>query len=192
MKGLRDRGGRLLFDGTTDEQALEGHDVYLTLDEGIQHVAEQEIDAAQRTYETKGASIVVLNPNTGEILAIASTPGYNPNDYSESEADSRRDRAVTDRFEPGSVMKPFTIAAALSAGTLKPTDSGLLRARNLPARGRHHPRHPLQRLADADPDSRRSSNVGALKIGLGVGEPALYAMFRKFRLRRTHGTAAAG
>jgi len=180
VKGLRDRGGRLLFDGTTDEQALEGHDVYLTLDEGIQHVAEQELDAAQRTYETKGASIVVLDPNTGEILAIASTPGYNPNDYSESEAESRRDRAVTDRFEPGSVMKPFTIAAALSAGTLKPTDTvycehGTYQLGAVTIHDTHFNDWltPTQILA-------RSSNVGALKIGLGVGEPALYAMFRKF------------
>ncbi len=63
VKGLRDRAGHLLFsDGTSDEEALEGHDVTLTMDEGIQHVAEQELDAAQKTYETKGASIVVARP----------------------------------------------------------------------------------------------------------------------------------
>ena len=86
VNGLRDRTGTLLFSqGTTDERALAGHDVYLTLDEGIQHVAERELDTARRTYETKGGSIVVVDPNTGEILALASTPGYNPNDYSESD-----------------------------------------------------------------------------------------------------------
>src|SRR5208283_3352876 len=102
---------------------LQGYDVTLAIDEGIQHVAERELDAAMRTYETKGASLVVIDPTTGEILALASAPGYNPNDYTDSEADARRDRAVTDRFEPGSVMKSFMMAGALAAGALKPTDS---------------------------------------------------------------------
>jgi cell division protein FtsI (penicillin-binding protein 3) len=180
VKGLRDRGGRLLFDGVTDEQALAGHDVFLTLDEGIQHVAEQELDAAQRTYETKGASIVVLDPNTAEILAIASIPGYNPNDYTESEAESRRDRAVTDRFEPGSVMKVFTIAAGLTSGTLKPTDTVYCEhgAYQLGAITIHDTHlndwlTPTRILAI-------SSNIGALKIGLAAGEPNLYATLRRF------------
>ena len=124
VQGLRDRSGRLIFEGGGDDaQALQGYDVVLSIDEGIQHVAERELDAAMRTYETKGGSLVVVDPLTGEILALASVPGYNPNDYTESDADARRDRAVTDRFEPGSVMKPFTIAGALAAGTLKPTDT---------------------------------------------------------------------
>ncbi|HLK39871.1 MAG TPA: penicillin-binding transpeptidase domain-containing protein, partial [Polyangiaceae bacterium] len=119
VHGLRDRSGRLIFEGETDGRALQGNDVVLTLDEGIQRSAERELDAAMRTYETKGGSIVVLEPTSGEILALASVPGYNPNDYTESDVDSRRDRAVTDRFEPGSVMKPFLMAGALAAGTLK-------------------------------------------------------------------------
>jgi len=123
VHGLRDRSGRLIFEGGGDGQALQGNDVVLSLDEGIQHVAEREIDAAMHTYETKGGSLVVVDPFTGEILALASVPGYNPNDYTDSEADGRRDRTVTDRFEPGSVMKPFLMAGALAAGTLKPTDS---------------------------------------------------------------------
>jgi len=86
-------------------------------------VAERELDAALHTYEPKGASLVVVDPMTGEILALASSPGYNPNDYSDSDPEARRDRAVTDRFEPGSVMKPFLIAGALNAGSLKPTET---------------------------------------------------------------------
>jgi cell division protein FtsI (penicillin-binding protein 3) len=181
VKGLRDRSGRLIFsEGTTDEQALAGHDVTLSIDEGIQHVAEKELDAAQRTYETKGASLVVMDPNTGEILALASTPGYNPNDYSDSDVDARRDRAVTDRFEPGSIMKVFTVAAALAAGTLKPMEQIYCERGNYQiANVTIHDTHvndwltPTQILA-------RSSNIGALKIGLGLGEPGLYAAFRRF------------
>ena len=181
VKGLRDRAGHLLFsDVTTDQAALEGHNVTLTLDEGIQHLAEQELDAAQKTYETKGASIVVMDPNTGEILAIASTPGYNPNDYGESDVEARRDRAVTDRFEPGSAMKVFTVAAALAAGSLKPTETifcehGSYKLGTVTISDTHVNDWltPTQILAI-------SSNIGALKIGLALGEPSLYAAFRRF------------
>jgi cell division protein FtsI (penicillin-binding protein 3) len=181
VKGLRDRSGRLIFaEGSNDDQALEGHDVTLSLDEGIQHIAEQELDSAQRTYETKGASIVVIDPNTGEIYALASSPGYNPNDYGESEVESRRDRPVVDRFEPGSAMKPFTVAAAFTAGTTKPTESiycehGIFEIGNVVIHDTHVNDwlNPTQILA-------RSSNIGALKIGLSLGEPGLYAAFRRF------------
>ncbi len=181
VKGLRDRSGRLIFSqGVTDEQSLAGHDVTLTLDEGIQHVAEQELDAAQKTYETKGASLVVVDPNTGEILALASSPGYNPNDYGDSEVDSRRDRVVTDRFEPGSVMKIFTVAGALAAGTLKPTEAiycehGSYQLGSVTIHDTHFNDWltPTQILA-------KSSNIGALKIGLNFGEPGLYSAYRRF------------
>ncbi len=192
VKGLRDRGGNLIFDGTTDDQALEGHDVYLTLDEGIQHVAEQEIDAAQGTYETKSASIAVLDPNSGEILALASTPGYNPNDYTDSEVDARRDRAVTDRFEPGSVMKVFTVAAGLASGAIKPTDAiycehGTYQLGSVTIHDTHLNDWltPTQILAI-------SSNIGALKIGLAVGEPTLYATFRRFGFGEATGLPLPG
>jgi cell division protein FtsI (penicillin-binding protein 3) len=181
VRGLRDRSGRLIFsEGTTEEGAFAGHDVQLAIDEGIQHVAERELNIAQRTYETKGASIVVLEPSTGEILAIASVPGYNPNDYSESEVEARRDRAVTDRFEPGSVMKVFTVAGALAGGSLKPTETiycehGNYQVANVTIHDTHENDWltPTQILA-------KSSNIGALKIGLGLGEPAMYAAYRRF------------
>ncbi len=180
VHGLRDRSGRLIFDGANDTRALQGDDVALSIDEGIQHVAENELDAAMHTYETKGGSLVVVDPATGELLALASAPGYNPNDYAESDVDARRQRAATDRFEPGSIMKPFLIAGALAAGTLKPTDTidcehGVYQI----AGATIHDTHvndvltPTQILA-------RSSNIGALKIGLQLGEPALYANYRRF------------
>jgi cell division protein FtsI (penicillin-binding protein 3) len=180
VRGLRDRSGRLIFEGANESRALQGGDVTLSIDEGIQHVAERELDAAMRTYETKGGSLVVVDPATGEVLALASVPGYNPNDYTESDADARRDRAVTDRFEPGSVMKTFTLAAALNAGTLKPTDEincehGVYQVAGITVHDSHvnDLLTPTQILA-------RSSNIGALKIGLQLGEPALYAAFRRF------------
>lgn len=181
VRGLRDRSGRLIFsEGTNDEAAMAGHDLTLALDQAIQRVAEKELDAAFRTYETKGASLVVMDPTTGDILALASVPGYNPNDYGEADADSRRDRAVTDRFEPGSVMKVFTIAAALASGTVKPTEQifcehGTYQLGNVTIHDTHE-----NDMLTVTQVLAKSSNIGALKIGLGLGEPGLYGAFRKF------------
>jgi len=180
VRGLRDRSGRLIFEGDSDERALQGDDVELAIDEEIQHVAEREIDAAMHTYETKAGSVVVMDPSTGEILALASVPGYNPNDYTDSATESRRDRVVSDTFEPGSVMKPFMMAGALAAGTLKPTDTincehGVYQIGGVTIHDTHinDTLTPTQVLA-------KSSNIGALKIGLALGEPALYAAYRRF------------
>jgi cell division protein FtsI (penicillin-binding protein 3) len=181
VRGLRDRSGRLIFsEGTTDESSLAGHDVQLAIDQAIQRVAERELDVAYRTYETKGGSLVVMDPATGEILALTSVPGFNPNDYGESDADARRDRAVTDRFEPGSVMKVFTVAAALAAGTLKPTETifcehGTYSLGNVTI----HDTHENDWLT-ATQVLAKSSNIGALKIGLALGEPNLYGAYRRF------------
>ena len=182
VRGLRDREGHLIFsEGTTDEDALAGHDVTLAIDQGIQHVAERELSAAQGTYETKGATLVVMDPHRGDILAMASVPGYNPNDYTDSAADARRDRAVTDRFEPGSVMKVFTVAAALAAGTLKPTQAIFCEhgTYQLSPSVTIHDTHVNDWLSPTEVLAK-SSNIGALKIGLGLGEPGLYGAFRRF------------
>lgn len=193
VKGLRDRSGRLIFsEGTTDEATLSGHDVHLSIDEGIQHVAERELSIAMRTYETKGGSLVVMDPHTGEILALASAPDYNPNDYSESDVDARRNRAVSDRFEPGSVMKVFTVAAALAGGSLKPTETiycehGTYRLANVTIHDTHQNDWltPTQVLA-------KSSNIGALKIALALGEPGLYSAYRRFGFGETTGLPLPG
>jgi cell division protein FtsI (penicillin-binding protein 3) len=186
LRGLRDRSGRLLFsDGIQDEQALAGHDVYLSIDQGIQFVAERELRNAARTFEATGGSVVVVDPHTGEILAMASYPGYNPNDYSESDPDARRVRALADRFEPGSTMKIFTVAAGLSAKTIAPTDrlyceKGAMPLDNVVIRDTHSSEWLTitQILAI-------SSNICAAKIALGMGGDKLYDAFRRFGFGET-------
>jgi len=193
VRGLRDRSGRLLFsDGIQDERALAGHNIYLTIDQGIQYTAEQELDAAVRTYEANGGSAVVIDPNTGEILALANSPGYNPNDYSTTEPESRRDRALTDRFEPGSTMKIFTLAAALAARTLSPTqtvycEEGTMAVDNVIIHDTHINGWltPTQILA-------MSSNIGAAKIGLGLGEAQLHEALRRFGFGEETGVPLPG
>lgn len=193
VSGLRDRSGRLIFSqGGSQEESFAGHDLQLTIDSSIQHVAEKELDGAFRTYELKGGSLVVVDPNTGEILAMASSPGYNPNDYGSSETEARRDRAISDRFEPGSVMKIFTLAGALSSGTLKPTEqifceNGTYKLGPVVIHDTHQNGWltPTQILA-------KSSNIGTLKIGLGLGEPGLYSTLRKFGFAEQTGVPLPG
>ena len=181
VRGLRDRSGRLFFsEGIQDEQALAGHNVYLSIDQGIQYVAEQELEAAMRTYEAASGSIVVVDPNTGELLALASMPSFNPNDIEHSDLASRRNRAITDQFEPGSTIKVFTMAAALASHVTSPTqnvycEEGTMAIDNVVIHDTHVSGWltPTQVLAI-------SSNIGAAKLGLGVGEQRLYETFQSF------------
>jgi cell division protein FtsI (penicillin-binding protein 3) len=181
VHGLRDRAGRLLFsEGVEDEQALAGHNVYLTIDKGIQFTAERELEAAMKTYEAIGGSIVAVDPATGEILAMASTPGYNPNDYGAADPDTRRNRAVADRFEPGSSMKVFMMASALAAKSVAPNatiyaEEGSMAIDNIIIHDTHVSKWltPTQCLAI-------SSNICAAKIALGLGESRLYEGLRRF------------
>lgn len=181
LRGLRDRSGRLLFsDGIQDEQALAGHDVYVSIDQGIQFVAERELKNAATTFEAIGGSVVVVDPHTGEILALASYPGYNPNDYGESDPDARRERGLADRFEPGSTMKIFTVAAGLAGGAITPTqqlycEKGAMPLDNVVIRDTH----PSEWLTISKVLAV-SSNICAAKIALGLGGEKLYEAFRRF------------
>jgi cell division protein FtsI (penicillin-binding protein 3) len=181
LRGLRDRSGRLIFsDGVDDEQALAGHNLYLTIDKAIQFTAERELDAAIKTYEAIGGSVIVVEPQSGEILAMASAPGYNPNDYSVAKPENRRNRAVVDRFEPGSTMKVFAFAGALANHTVSPTqpiycEEGNMAIDNIVIHDTHISKWltPTQCLTV-------SSNICAAKVALGLGEEKLYETFRRF------------
>jgi cell division protein FtsI (penicillin-binding protein 3) len=143
-------------------------------------VAERELAAAVRTFEAAGGSVVVIDPRTGEVLALATYPTFNPNDYGTSVPDARRLRPTTDVFEPGSTAKIFTVAAGLAAGTLKPTDrvfceKGTMAVDNVIIRDTH----PAEWLSVAQVLAV-SSNICAAKIGLGLGENRLYEAMRRF------------
>lgn len=193
LRGLRDRSGRLLFmDGIQDEQTLAGHDVYLTIDQGIQNVAERELARAAQTFEALGGSVIVIDPKTGEILALANWPGYNPNDYRFSEPAMRRMRAVTDRFEPGSTAKIFTLAIGLDSGVIKPNErifceNGSLAIDDVVI----HDTHPSGWLSLTQVLAT-SSNICAAKIGLELGSKRLYEGFRRFGLGQETGVPVPG
>jgi len=193
LTGLRDRNGRLMFnDGVQDERVFAGHDLQLSIDQGIQFVAERELSLAARTYEAAAGSVVVIDPSTGEVLAMASWPGFNPNDYTESEASQRRNRAVTDRFEPGSTMKIFTVAAGLAGKTITPTEklyceNGKMAVVNIVIRYTQ----PTEWLTISQVLAH-SSNVCAAKIGLSMGPQALYESLLRFGFGQESGLNVPG
>lgn len=193
LRGLRDRSGKLIFaEGISDDQALAGHNLYLTIDQGIQFTAERELASAATTFEARGGSVVVVDPNTGELLALASWPFYNPNDYRESEATERRNRTHTDAFEPGSTMKMFTIAAGLQHGVITPTqklycEKGMMPVDNVVIRDTH----PAEWLTISQVLAH-SSNICAAKIGLSLGDHKLYEALRRFGFGQETGVPLPG
>ncbi len=193
VRGLRDRAGRLIFsEGIKNEKTLAGYNVHLTIDKGIQFAAERELEAAAHTFEAKSGSVVVVNPQTGEILAMASYPSCNPNDIAQSSLESRRNRAITDQFEPGSTMKVFTMAAALAHKVITPTqpmycEEGAMAIDNVLVRDTHPSAWltPTQVLA-------LSSNIGASKLGLGLGDRNLYEALQRFGFGKQTGVPLPG
>ncbi|MBM4358539.1 MAG: PASTA domain-containing protein [Deltaproteobacteria bacterium] len=193
IRGLRDRAGNMIFsEGIQDEAALAGHDIHLTIDQSIQFIAERELASALKTHEAKGGSVIVVDPQTGEILAMASAPSFNPNDYNLADTATLRNRAVGDVFEPGSTMKIFTMSGALGANTVKPDEKIFCEGGAMPIDNiTIHDTHDAEWLTVTQV-LQYSSNIGSAKIGLGVGEEKLYQTFRRFGFGENPGVPLLG
>ncbi len=193
VPAIRDRRGRVVFSQQLlDDRAAQGDDVMLTLDRTIQRIAERELALAVQTFEARAGSVVVMDPHSGEMLAIANYPTFDPNQPGASPASHRRNRAVTDRFEPGSTVKPFTVAAALAAGTIGPEQlidcmNGAMEVDEYTIHDTtpHDHLTPAQILA-------LSSNIGAAKIGGTLGRRGLYRAFRRFGFGEATGLPLPG
>jgi len=153
--------------------ARPGKTLKLSIDRRIQYLAYRELKAAVRKHSARSGSLVVLDSDTGEVLAMVNQPSFNPNNRTRMKASQMRNRAVTDVFEPGSTMKPFVVAAGLQSGQYRPattidTSPGLFRV------GRHTVRdmHDYGVL-DMTGVLRKSSNVAATKIALAL-EPETF------------------
>ncbi|MBI3171325.1 MAG: penicillin-binding protein 2, partial [Hydrocarboniphaga effusa] len=116
---VRDRSGRIIEESADEPPAESGRDLALTLDLRLQYLAYRELKAAVIEQRAKGGLIVVLDAPTGEILAMANQPGYNPNRPEDRDSRGLRNRAVTDLFEPGSAIKPLLVAQALELGAYR-------------------------------------------------------------------------
>ena len=193
VEAIRDRRGHVVFaDDMEDDRTIQGQSVVLTIDKAIQHIAERELALGVRTFEARGGSVVVMDPSSGEILALANYPPFNPNEPSKHPIAHRRNRAVVDRFEPGSTVKPFTMAAALATGAVKPNQS--INCENGVTRlgGRLlHDAHPYEWLTPTQ-ILAYSSNIGTAKIALDLGKKDLYRGFRRFGFGEPTGLGVPG
>jgi cell division protein FtsI (penicillin-binding protein 3) len=174
---IKDRLGKIVEDIESVRAARDGRDVVLALDARIQSLAYTELKRAVEAHRAKGGGIVVLDVGSGEVLALANLPSYNPNNRAKLTGAQIRNRAVTDAFEPGSTLKPFTVALALEAGRVAPTTTIQTAPGSLtigPATIRDA--HPAGALT-VEQVIQKSSNVGAAKIALALPAEHIWGMF---------------
>ncbi|MDP8961173.1 MAG: penicillin-binding protein 2, partial [Actinomycetota bacterium] len=170
-----------------------GIDIVLTLDREIQHVAERAVASALERTRAKGATVVVLEADTGEVAAMASAPGFDPNHVERSDAARQRNRAVTDMFEPGSVQKAVTAAAALEEGLAVPdtvfTVGSTIRVGSKTfAEAHRHSTKPMTLREIIE----ESSNVGTIQLALQIGEERLARYLTAFGYGRPLGLRFPG
>lgn len=183
-----DGDGRVIPETRNDIQEPEnGKDVYLTIDTTIQHITEQALGAMAQKYKPQGACAVVLDPRTGEILALANYPFYDANKARNTKSTLWRNRAVADLYEPGSTLKVVTIAAGLNEGIspnrIVANCTGLDK---IPG-GRvkcslHHPYENGHGAVDMGMIIRQSCNIGAAHVAFDIGGDKLYSYLKGFGL----------
>ncbi|MFI4962959.1 MAG: peptidoglycan D,D-transpeptidase FtsI family protein [Legionellales bacterium] len=117
---IKDRLGRVIEELGVIKEPRPGHELALSIDRRLQYLAYSELNKTVEEFAAKSGSVVVIDAENGEILAIANVPSYNPNSRGQYDRDTYRNRALTDTFEPGSVIKPFSIASALETGLFTP------------------------------------------------------------------------
>ena len=165
---------------TQDLAPRDGLNVVLTLDAGVQHIAETELAEAVKKHAPISASVVVMRPKTGEILAMATLPNFDPNTPWSSPADHRRNRVVNDMAEPGSTFKVVVVSGALNERTVGLRDTfDCERGRFLFAGKMLHDHDPYGILS-VESIITKSSNIGSAKIGIRLGEEALHSYIRGF------------
>ncbi len=158
----------------------DGMDLVLTIDEVIQYIAERELDKAYQKYHAKSASIVVMDPHTGRILAMANRPTYDLNERSSVSKDTIRNRAICDLFEPGSVFKIVTASAAFEEKRVKETDVFNCENGAYQVAGRVLHDHVAHGNLTFQQVIEESSNIGTVKVAMMLGPDIVYRYIRAF------------
>lgn len=159
---------------------VDGEELVLTIDEVIQYIAERELDKAYNDFHAKGASIVVMDPHTGKILALANRPTYDLNDHTKINKDSMRNRAICDLLEPGSVFKIVTASAALEEKRITEEDVIFCENGSYQVGGRVLHDHRSHGLLTFRQVIEESSNIGTVKVAQRLGPDKLYQYIRAF------------
>lgn len=177
----KDAMGRvLLFEDPDKTVPVNGMEVEMTIDKTIQYITEKALKKAVDQYDAKGGSAIVMDPMTGEILAMASLPTYDPNDVKGSGPGQRRNKVIADTFEPGSIYKLFLIAAALEESIVKPKDRVFCENGDYRVADRvfHDTKdHGWLTIPEI---IKYSSNIGSAKIGERLGKVQLYRYMKAF------------
>jgi cell division protein FtsI (penicillin-binding protein 3) len=188
---IRDRLGRTVEHVELVRESVPGRDLSLTLDRRLQYLAYRELKRTVLKHGARSGSVVLLDVKSGEVLAMVNQPSYNPND-SDIDSEGLRNRAITDVFEPGSVMKPFAVASALETGRWTPTTP----IDTTPGRiniGRHtisdhHNYGPI----DVTRLITKSSNVAATKIALDLEPEHMWGTYNRFGFGEVTGSGFPG
>jgi cell division protein FtsI (penicillin-binding protein 3) len=189
---IKDLRGHIVDDLGSIRMPLEGEDIHLALDSKIQHIAYSQLKQVIEESGARAGGVVVADPRTGEILALANWPSYNPNDFTQRIPEKVRARAFTDFYEPGSVMKPFTTALALETGkvrfdTVIDCSAGRLTidGRTISDSRRHGPLTVAQVI-------QKSSNVGTARIALMLAPEQMHRMYEAIGLGQAPGLGFPG
>ena len=171
---IKDNHGRIVEETGSLRAPKPGSDVALSIDSKVQYLAYRELKIAVERHHAKAGAVVVLDAQSGEVLALANYPGFNPNNRNNTSSKAMRNRAIADLFEPGSTMKPFTVATAIETGKVRPntfinTEHGIWTVNNK----KIHDAHPQSMLTVAQ-IIQKSSNVGAAKIALSMKPKTLW------------------
>ncbi len=189
---IKDRLGRIVESVERVREPQPGEDIALSIDRRLQYLAYRELKAAVRRNRADAGSAVILDVHTGEVLAMVNQPAYNPNNRGKLKRSHLRNRAVTDVFEPGSTIKPFTVAAALETGRFRPltpvdTRPGYFRVGRKTIRDFRN-----YGLIDVSTVIQKSSNVGASKLALAQSPEHLWKAFASVGLGESTGSGFPG
>jgi len=188
------RGNLVQFNGRNRRQMAGSHSIVLTIDEVIQFFTEYYLKKQVKKHQAKSGVAIVMNPNTGEVYAIANMPQYNPNNYSAYKAKRWRNLATSNSYEPGSIFKPIIAAAAIDAGVVRPHDiffcengKFLVGKTNIGEAADHKFGWlTLQNII------AKSSNIGSIKIAQQLGKRSFYDYIQKFGFGKKTGIALPG
>lgn len=174
----RDARGNSLLDDI--EESMPGNNLMLTIDEGLQHIVEREIENAMVAWQAGAVVAIMMEPSTGKIMAMANRPTYDPNSVGNVQADERRNRAITDNYEPGSTFKTFLASAAIEEKIVSLNEKfdvsrGFIKVPGGIIRDAH--RHGVLTFKEV---IQKSSNVGASQIALRLGKERFYNYIKKF------------
>ncbi|MCJ8311776.1 MAG: penicillin-binding protein 2 [Saccharospirillaceae bacterium] len=189
---LKTRKGAAIRDVQMIKESKEGQDIQLTIDLQLQYLAYKELKKAVTKLHATSGSVVILNIENNEILAMANMPSFNPNDGAQRKGYALRNRSLINQYEPGSVMKAFTLAAALESG--KFDDQSIIDVKPMRVKGRSTILEDLRYYGKISLSTilEKSSNVGVTKIALELGDQIMWNQFYKFGFGQSSGLSFPG